>query len=435
MAARTSTTAAPHGRRALEPAEKRLLALLGVPTFALALAVTVTTTYLPVVTQSFIGSNVIIGLIIGIEGLMALWVPLVAGTWSDRLKTRWGGRLPFVVTATPFAVVALVLMGLASSGGFVAITVAVFFVAYFTTYEPYRALYPDALPDEISGRGQSTQALFRGAGTAFALVVGGLLVSLAKPAPFVAGAFVLAVAIAAFVVVLLRRGSQEGTERERSPGEDEGFVRSEAVRLWRLLREHPALRAFLAANALWELSLGALKTFVILYITRGLGYSTSVAALIVGGVALILLVAAWTSGKLADRMGRTRLMRRALPVYGIGLLVPFVFPTPWIVAAVIPVVAFGGGVVMTLPYAILIPLMPKEHHGALTGFYTFSRGVGNALGPLLAGVAITALGPLLSSTDGYAAMWLVCGAAILLSLLPLRRLRDRQGDRRELRAA
>jgi MFS family permease len=87
------------------------------------------------------------------------------------------------------------------------------------------------------------------------------------------------------------------------------------------------------------------------------------------------------------------------------------------------VVGFGGGLVMTLPYAILQPLMPDDHHGALTGFYSVSRGIGAALSPLLAGVAIQVLAQPFSSTEGYAAMWLVCGAAVLVSLWPLRRLR------------
>jgi MFS-type transporter involved in bile tolerance (Atg22 family) len=33
-----------------------------------------------------------------------------------------------------------------------------------------------------------------------------------------------------------------------------------------------------------------------------------------------------------------------------------------------------------------MPLMPKHEHGALSGFYSISRGVGIVLGPILAGV-------------------------------------------------
>jgi len=60
---------------------------------------------------------------------------------------------------------------------------------------------------------------------------------------------------------------------------------------------------------------------------------------------------------------------------------------------------------MSLPYALLQPLMPEERHGALTGYYSAGRGVGVMLGPLLGGVAIQAASGLLSSTEAYAAMW------------------------------
>jgi len=68
--------------RGLRGGEKKALALLGLPTFGLALAITTVTTYLPVVARSYVGSTVligVIGVIVGIEGVMARWVPLLAG--------------------------------------------------------------------------------------------------------------------------------------------------------------------------------------------------------------------------------------------------------------------------------------------------------------------------------------------------------------------
>jgi MFS family permease len=97
-------------------------------------------------------------------------------------------------------------------------------------------------------------------------------------------------------------------------------------------------------------------------------------------------------------------------------------------ALAVPLVAFGGGVIMTLPYALLQPLMPEGRHGALSGLYSVSRGVGTALGPLLAGVAISLLRCPLDGTEGYAAMWPVCAAAILASIPFVARLRAHDAD-------
>jgi MFS family permease len=413
---------APASGRPLRGSERPIVALLGIPTLALALAVTMVTTYLPVVAHNFVGSRVVIGVIVGIEGLLALWLPLVVGAWSDRLDTRIGGRLPFLLAGGPVLILGLIGMGFIGAIGGLTVAALVFFIGYFLAYEPYRALYPDTIPDEVEGRAQGLQALWRGAGTGLALLGGGLLLGLGQAAPFLAVAVVYAIAMGAFAVVLARRG----VPHEPAAG---GGVRDGARAVIGLIRGARALRAFLAANALWELSLGALKTFVVLYVTAGLGFSRSTAALLIAGVAVVVLLAALASGKLADRFGPTTVLRAALPVYGLGLLIPLLFADRLLVALSIPFVATGGGVIMALPYAVLIPLMPEHEHGALTGFYSLSRGIGTWLGPLLGGVAITVLAGPFSATQGYQAMWLVCSASVLLSLWPLQRLRAEEQRR------
>jgi MFS family permease len=57
-------------------------------------------------------------------------------------------------------------------------------------------------------------------------------------------------------------------------------------------------------------------------------------------------------------------------------------------------VALCGGMLMSLPYSLLMPLMHDDEHGALTGLYSVSRGLGVMLGPLLAGLAISLGKPL-----------------------------------------
>jgi MFS family permease len=398
-------------QRTLERSELRILAILGVPTFALALAITTVSTYLPVLAEDFSDSSIVIGLLIGGEGLIALWLPLVVGSWSDRLRTPLGSRLPFILAATPVLVLALAVLGFVDTIAEAAVVVAIFFVGYFVAYEPYRALYPDLVDDAIAGRAQSSQAIFRGLGTFLALVGGGLLISISDPLPFIATAVIVAASLGAFCLAGVRY------RRRERPVHDEAM--SEVVRrVADIVRGHRALQAFLVANALWELALSALKTFVVLYVTKTLGLSLAGSSLAIGAAATVVLVGALVSGKLGDSLGRARVMRGALVVYGLGLLIPFVSTVPWIVALAAPLVAFGGGVTMSLPYALLMPMMPRGAHGAVTGLYSLSRGVGTSLGPLLAGVAIQAAG------GDYRWTWLVCGAAILVSIPAMAPLRD-----------
>jgi Na+/melibiose symporter-like transporter len=357
-------------------------------------------------------------------------VPLIFGSWSDSLRSRLGGRLPFVLAGGVPAAVVLALVGFVHGLGLVAAMTALFFLFYFIAYEPYRAMYPDMLPsDEVGGRAQSAQAVARGVGTGFALLGGGLLLSVARPLPFGVAALILAAALAAFVVLIVRRGVPDrGQPRGERPMEV-------ARRLPRLVWAHPALRAYFFANALWETTLAALKAFIILYLTVGLKFGLQSASLIVGGVALVILIGAAGSGALGDKFGRIRIVSIALIGYGAGFVVLIFTLNRAAIAASIPFIALGGGTVMTMAYALLMPLMPEDEHGALTGFYSISRGVGIVLGPVLAGVLIwvTRHGPYTAS-HGFQAMWIVCAAATFTSLYFLRRMAKATQDRHQLEA-
>ncbi|HET9721071.1 MAG TPA: MFS transporter [Solirubrobacteraceae bacterium] len=412
--------------RSLSSEEKLRLGVLALPTTALALAITIVSTYLGTVTRRYTHDTTLIGAIIGGEGFMALWVPLIAGSWSDQARSRIGGRLPFVIAGGVPAAAALFLIGFMHSLVAVAVAAAAFFLFYFVAYEPYRALYPDLMDNEaVAGRAQSTQALARGVGTGLALLGGGLLLSVARPLPFVVAAVLLLAAIGLFVWLLVRRGLDDngGTDEQSRPGASPWAT---AARLPQLVRENRVLRLYFVANALWEMALAALKAFIILYLVHGLHYGLRTASLIVGGVAIVILLGAVGSGILGDRIGKLRVMNYALWAYGIGYTVAIFTTSKPVIGVAIPFIAIGGGTVMTLAYAILMPLMPDDEHGALTGFYSLSRGVGIVSGPIIAGllISVTQHGPLaFGPTHGYAAMWIVCAAASFASIPLVRAMR------------
>lgn len=400
-----------------EEHERRAIWLLGLPTFALALSITVVTTYLPLVAQEFTSSSIVVGVLIGSEGLLALALPLIVGTWSDQLKSPIGGRLPFLVAATPPLAISLALLGFAHSLVIALGLAWLFFAAYFVAYEPYRALYPDLVSDANAGKSQSVQAIWRGAATGLALVAGGLLFDLAPWIPFVTTAVVTLAVMWLFLHVMLR-----DQERRWHEPEDPKPLGAAIRELRSLVAGRKGLQAYLVANALWEASLGALKTFVLLYVTVGLGIEVGDAALIVGAAATFVLAGAVVSGILADRYGQLRVLRITLVIYGIGLLIPAVTTDTLVLLLIAPLAAFGGGTLMTLPYALLMPHMPAGSHGALTGFYSLSRGVGTMLGPLLTGLAVELSSGTFEETEGYQAMWLICGGTVLLSLIFVRRM-------------
>ena len=391
-----------------------MLGALALPTFALALGISVLTTYAPLLLGEATSSAGAIGLAIGAEGAFALFLPLVVGSLSDRTRTRLGRRIPYALVGAPLLVAPLVILPFAHGYAETVALVSLFFVGYFVYYPPYQALFAELVPSSHLGRAQGWQGVMRGLGLGAALVGGGLLLTVWTPLPFVlaAGAVVLA------TVVLVRE--VRGRERRLAVAEAPPLP---GPGVFSLLRERSDVRAFVAANALWELSFMGLKTFIVLFVVKGLGESVGTASAVIGVVAGAYVVASFGAGRLADSVGLHRLMRVSLWVYGIGLLIGAGFSSLGPLLVGLPLVALAGAVVMTLPYGMLVQLTPPGAEGALSGLFGFSRALGAILGPIVVGVSIDVLQPLFPATNGYGAMWIAIGVPILLSLPFLAALR------------
>jgi MFS family permease len=389
-----------------------LLLVLGLPTFGLSFAITMLTTYGPIVLLKVAHSPAKVGYLIGGEGAFALVVPLLAGALSDRLPatTPGGRRLPFVVVGAPLAGVGLVLLPFAPGYGLAGLTVLAFFVGYYLFYPPYRAIYADVLPRRLFARAQSGQAIERGAGLGVALLAGGLLLSAWAPLPFLLGAVVLALTTLSLVPVM----------RLRPVAAVDGPAHGASTR--DLLLRNRSMQTFAVANSLWEFSFAGLKTFIVLYVVRGLGRSPAFSSAVIAIVAVAYVVGAPIAGRLADRYGIVRTLVMANAVYGIGLCSAVLPTTATPLLLELPLVALAGAVTLTLPQALAFTLAPDSGQGAAAGLVDFSRGIGVILGPIVVGAAIAASSHALSATHGYAVMWPAIGLPVLASLLLLRRL-------------
>ena len=385
----------------------RFLGALALPTFALALGISVLTTYAPLLLGEATSSAGAIGIAVGAEGAFALFLPLLVGSLSDRTQSRFGRRIPYALIGVPLLVAPLAILPFAHGYAETVALVSLFFIGYHVYYPPYQALFAELVPSTHQGRAQGWQGVMRGLGLGVALVAGGLLLSVWTPLPFL-----LAAAAAVLATVVLVREVRGTTQAAAVPE----VPRLPGPGVFRLVRERPDVRAFVAANALWELSFMGLKTFIVLFVVKGLGESVGTASAVMGVVAGAYVLAAFGAGRLADAVGVHRLMRVSIWVYGVGLLVGAGLSSFGSFLIGLPLIALAGAVVMTLPYGILVGLTPAGAEGALSGLFGFSRALGAVLGPIVVGVAIDVLAPMFPATNGYGAMWIAIGAPILLSL-------------------
>jgi MFS family permease len=143
-----------------------------------------------------------------------------------------------------------------------------------------------------------------------------------------------------------------------------------------------------------------------------------------GLLGVTYVIAGLLGGYLADKLGRIRIMRIGLYVYLGGCVMGTFMPNIKWAFIVLPLFGLGGSIALTLPYAIFIRLMPKEHIGQYTGMFSMMRGFANIIAPLITGGAIDLAayyfkgGP--RAGREYGMIWAVAAIMIVISLVLFR---------------
>ncbi len=398
----------------------RSMLILTLPTLGFATGLSLVTTYLPVILKNYTDSATLIGFAIGGEGIFSAMIPLFVGVLSDRIWTkRWGRRRPFMIFAAPFMAAALMLAPFQTGYAPIAVSTFVFFAAYHFYTSPYQSLLPDVTPPSSHGRVQGVQSFMRGGGMFLGMVVAGVLFARWIPSPFI----LTSILIMLFTYLTVRRFTEP--EPESAPPRRQG-VWGEMKQVIRSTAQNKPIQSFMIAAFLWESTLAGLRPFIMLYFINTLGASTSVGALLLGLVGVTYMIAGLASGWLADKYGRALIMRVGLWIYLGGCIFGFFVKDIWLTFLFLPIFGLGGSIVLTLPYAILIKLMPKENIGQFTGMFSMTRGFANIVAPLIAGVAIDIAARYMAPGREYAVIWLVSAGMIAISLIFFRSTDDHE---------
>jgi maltose/moltooligosaccharide transporter len=397
----------------------RTMVALTLPTLAFSAASSIVVTFLPLILKTILKDNpnsgVLIAFAVAGEGIFCALIPLWVGVLSDRIWTeRWGRRRPFMIFAAPFMAAALMLAPFQPSYVPIAISTFLFFAAYHFYSSPYQSLLPEVTPAGYHGRVQGYQAVMRGGGMFLGVVIAAFLFEGWEPLPFLlSGVFIM-------VVTYVTVTKIHEPEQLKPEGHAQETVWGAVRRIWRLALQDKAMRRFMVAAFLWESTLGGVKPFIMLYFTETLGGSVFQAGLMMGVVGVVYMFAGLISGYLADRFGRARIMRIGLWLYVVGAAIGAVIGDIKWAFIFMPVFGLGGAVVMTLPYAILIGIMPRAHIGGFTAMFSMVRGLANVIAPMVAGAAIDGAARILEGSQyvnrEYAAIWAVCGLMIIASL-------------------
>ena len=299
----------------------------------------------------------------------------------------------------------------------IAVSIFLFFAAYHCYSTPYQALLPDVTPAGHHGKVQGYQALMRGIGMFVAIAVLGSLYAQWQPLPFI----VCALMIMVLTFITVTKVQEPEPDRSHLPPRE--HIWKDVARVFKVISKDKGIWPFMISVFLWESTLAGVRPFILSYFNLSLGASANIWPLLLILVGVTYVVAGLLGGYLADRFGRTKIMRIGLWIYLGGCVLGAFMPNMKWAFIALPLFGLGGSIALTLPYAILIRMMPKGYIGQYTGMFSMMRGLATIIAPLITGAAIDLARPRLEvSHPGreYGMIWVVAAVMIVVSLFLFR---------------
>ncbi len=236
-----------------------------------------------------------IGFFMTLDNIAALFIQPPVGAWSDRLRTKIGRRLPFILIGAPVGAVAFGLIPLAGILPLFVACTSTLILSMAIWRTPVVALMPDITPSGKRSQANGIINFMGGIGTIIALQTGGTLYKLSPNFPFWMGSVL--VILAALMVFLFIKEPKNYDETEKEPNM---FA---SLREVLTDKDKSALRLFLAIF-FWFIGYAAVEAFFTLYAKKHLGLNEGDGATLLSVLPLLFVIFAIPSGIIASKIGR-----------------------------------------------------------------------------------------------------------------------------------
>jgi MFS family permease len=401
--------------------------------FCLQFMGTVVQSVLPLMMAQWKAPAIYIGLFVTtIPAFLNFLITPLVSIWSDRHRGKWGRRIPFLLTPTPFVV--LFLLGIAGTErlahglhglmggawsfegyrlGILGVMVVAFQVANMVVSSVYYYLFNDVVPESRMGR---FLGLFR-------------IVSIAAGAAFQFFAFPHADQYAAdifgwsallygvgFTLMCLK--IREGTYPEPEQLKDKHPFKI-AFNLLRQCFSTKFFRTYAIFNGAFTFSMAWNPFIQVMLVNVGLSYKHI--GILMGISSCVSAVISYPAGILVDRFRPFRVAIWGVSLFAFAQLLYLpVFSTIgggqntlWIMGTAILISSVGLSVFQGAAMPLHMYVFPAEKYGQFCG----SVGIVNALASMLGGVAAGGLTLMVQKFFGDRGSWLFAPLGMFLSLL------------------
>lgn len=344
--------------------------------------------------------------------------PLI-GALSDRNRSRWGRRVPYMVIGALFAAVSLIGLALAPSLALLVLGMLAWEIGANTAQAPWQALLPDLVPSGQRGLASGLKTLFEILSFVAGRRISSYLIAddrLVAANALAAGVLLLATAITARTALHShQQDSTPSNDRPATPPAPHSKPWSAGLGWW------------FANRALFWGAAIALNNFVLFYLVDVIEMTFEQAVRFFGDLSLVLglcLVAVTIpAGRLSDRIGRRPLILGACVVALAGnLLLLTARSRPALIAAG-GTLGMAVGIYLAANWALATDLVPRSSAARYLGIANIATAGGSFLARFAGGAMIDPLNRLAGNQSaGYTTLYSLTLVAFVLSAIAVLKL-------------
>lgn len=334
------------------------------------------------------GHEEVLGYITGTAQLIYLVISPIVGIWSDRMRSRFGRRTPFIFLGTGVGLAGLIIMGLAPDLLIVGAGWVLGMSGWSISGAAIQNLMADKLPEQQRGKvsaltGLMTQiAPVLGIGIAYAVSSSTLLV------------FVVPGVIGAVLLALLPIIKPEGSSKNLAV-HSEVTAKSLVASYGFNVRKYPDFSWNWLGRFVFFIGLYFNTTFGTFFYAQRLDLPVREVAGIVATIGLLGVVAAAAGallgGFLSDKLKRRRLfVVIAALLFSCGAVAEaFAWSLPQLIVGAV-LMQTSIAVFATVDQAIIFAILPnRSETGRYMAVVAFAQKIPSAVAPLIASVVIT----------------------------------------------
>lgn len=357
----------------------------------------------------------LLGSISAVTAIVSLVSNLVFGNLSDRTRSRFGRRAPWILAGGLLGGATLALIGVLTSAALITVVYCLCMVGLNMMLAPAVAV----LSDRVPGRVRGTMSAFYGGGLAAGAPLGSLIGAaflLTTLPGFVLGGVLMAVSAVVALVVWPR-------ERSAADLPAAGGDLLDLLKSFRPPRKAPDFWLAFTGRLFMLVSYQMVMAYQLYIVRDHIGQTVEESARTIATMSVILLVVSLVgsvaSGPVSDLIGR-----RKAPVvvssvlFAVGIAMPWLWPTEMGMFLFAGIAGFGYGVYTSVDQALNVDVLPNEEEaGKDLGILNLSTTAGQTVGPLVTSALVVA-------TGGYGLVFPVSIAAALLGAFFITRIRS-----------